>query len=110
MLERIELRYLKCFASLKLPFRPLALLSGPGAPGESPVLRAIVVPFLPDTGVARSTARHPVPDRLMRNVTVTNRLSRSWVSSGSVPLNSRIALRMTSQPRPRFSMNRCSSM
>ena len=43
MLARIDLRRFKCFASLKLPLRPLTLLSGANASGKSSVLQALVL-------------------------------------------------------------------
>ena len=43
MLTRIDLRHFKCFAMLKLPLRPLTLLSGANASGKSSVLQALVL-------------------------------------------------------------------
>lgn len=43
MLTRIDLRNFKCFESLKLPLRPLTLLSGANASGKSSVLQALVL-------------------------------------------------------------------
>ncbi len=43
MLTQIDLRYFKCFESLKLPLRPLTLLSGANASGKSSVLQALVL-------------------------------------------------------------------
>ncbi len=43
MLERIDLRHFKCFELLKLPLRPLNLLSGVNASGKSSVLQALVL-------------------------------------------------------------------
>ena len=43
MLTRIDLRHFKCFESLKLPLRPLTLLSGVNASGKSSVLQALVL-------------------------------------------------------------------
>ena len=43
MLIRIDLRHFKCFESLKLPLRPLTLLSGANASGKSSVLQALVL-------------------------------------------------------------------
>ncbi len=41
MLTRIDLRHFKCFALLKLPLRPLTLLSGVNASGKSSVIQAL---------------------------------------------------------------------
>ncbi len=43
MLTRIDLRHFKCFEMLKLPMRPLTLLSGANASGKSSVLQALVL-------------------------------------------------------------------
>ena len=43
MLTRIDLRYFKCFETLKLPLCPLTLLSGTNASGKSAVLQALVL-------------------------------------------------------------------
>ena len=43
MLARIELRHFKCFEVLKLPLRPLTLLSGANASGKSSVMQALVL-------------------------------------------------------------------
>ena len=43
MLTRIDLRHFKCFDLLKLPLRPLTLLSGANASGKSSVLQALVL-------------------------------------------------------------------
>ena len=43
MLTRIDLRHFKCFEMLKLPLRPLTLLSGANASGKSSVLQALVL-------------------------------------------------------------------
>ena len=43
MLTRIDLRHFKCFDLLKLPLRPLTLLSGPNSSGKSSVLQAIAL-------------------------------------------------------------------
>ena len=43
MLTRIDLRHFKCFALLKLPLRPLTLLSGANASGKSSILQALVL-------------------------------------------------------------------
>ena len=43
MLNRIDLRHFKCFDTLKLPLRPLTLLSGANATGKSAVMQALVL-------------------------------------------------------------------
>ena len=43
MLARIDLRHFKCFEELKLPLRPLTLLSGTNASGKSSIMHALVV-------------------------------------------------------------------
>ena len=43
MFTRIDLRHFKCFDLLKLPLRPLTLLSGANASGKSSVLQALVL-------------------------------------------------------------------
>ncbi len=43
MLTRIELDHFKCFELLKLPLRPLTLLSGTNASGKSSLLQALVL-------------------------------------------------------------------
>ena len=43
MLTRIDLRHFKRFEMLKLPLRPLTLLSGANASGKSSVLQALVL-------------------------------------------------------------------
>ncbi len=43
MLTRIDLRHFKCFDSLKLPLRPLTLLSGANASGKSSVMQALAL-------------------------------------------------------------------
>ena len=43
MLTRIDLRDFKCFPLLKLPLRPLTLLSGANASGKSSVIQALVL-------------------------------------------------------------------
>ena len=43
MLTRIDLRNFKCFEMLKLPLRPLTLLSGANASGKSSVMQALVL-------------------------------------------------------------------
>ena len=43
MLSRIDLHDFKCFATLKLPLRPLTLLSGTNASGKSSVIQALAL-------------------------------------------------------------------
>ena len=43
MFSRLDLRTFKCFGDLKLPLRPLTLLSGGNASGKSSVLQAMVL-------------------------------------------------------------------
>ena len=43
MLQQIDLKHFKCFALLKLPLRPLTLLSGVNASGKSSVMQALVL-------------------------------------------------------------------
>lgn len=43
MLARIDLRDFKCFTLLKLPLRPLTLLSGTNASGKSSVIQALAL-------------------------------------------------------------------
>ena len=43
MLEQIDLRHFKCFEVLKLPLRPLTLLSGANASGKSSVMQALAL-------------------------------------------------------------------
>ena len=43
MLARIDLRYFKCFTLLKLPLRPLTLLSGTNSSGKSSVIQALAL-------------------------------------------------------------------
>ena len=43
MFSRLDLRTFKCFGDLKLPLRPLTLLSGGNASGKSSVLQAVVL-------------------------------------------------------------------
>ena len=60
MLTRIDLRHFKCFETLKLPLRPLTLLSGANASGKSSVLQAL--------GLLHQTMReHEWSSRLMLN-------------------------------------------
>ena len=60
MLTRIDLRHFKCFASLKLPLRPLTLLSGANASGKSSVLQALVL-------LHQTMREHEWSSRLMLN-------------------------------------------
>jgi len=43
MISRIDLRHFKCFERLKLPLRPLTLLSGRNASGKSSVLQSLLL-------------------------------------------------------------------
>ena len=43
MIQQIDLQFFKCFALLKLPARPLTLLSGANASGKSSVMQALVL-------------------------------------------------------------------
>lgn len=43
MLTRLDLRHFKCFEALRLPLRPLTLLSGSNASGKSSVLQSLVL-------------------------------------------------------------------
>ena len=60
MLERIDLRHFKCFELLKLPLRPLTLLSGVNASGKSSVLQALVL-------LQQTMREHEWSSRLMLN-------------------------------------------
>ena len=60
MITRIDLRHFKCFASLKLPLRPLTLLSGANASGKSSVLQALVL-------LHQTMREHEWSSRLMLN-------------------------------------------
>ena len=60
MLTQIELRHFKCFALLKLPLRPLTLLSGANASGKSSVLQALVL-------LHQTMREHEWSTRLMLN-------------------------------------------
>ena len=62
MLIRIDLRHFKCFESLKLPLRPLTLLSGANAAGKSSVLQALVL-------LHQTMREHEWSSRLMLNGT-----------------------------------------
>ena len=60
MLTRIDLRHFKCFEMLKLPMRPLTLLSGANASGKSSVLQALVL-------LHQTMREHEWSTRLMLN-------------------------------------------
>ncbi len=60
MLTRIDLRHFKCFALLKLPLRPLTLLSGGNASGKSSVLQALAL-------LHQTIREHEWSTRLMLN-------------------------------------------
>ena len=60
MLTRIDLRYFKCFETLKLPLRPLTLLSGVNASGKSSVMQALVL-------LHQTMREHEWSSRLMLN-------------------------------------------
>ena len=60
MLARIDLRHFKCFEELKLPLRPLTLLSGTNASGKSSVMHALVV-------LHQTMREHEFSMRLMLN-------------------------------------------
>ena len=60
MLTQIDLRRFKCFAMLKLPLRPLTLLSGANASGKSSVLQALVL-------LHQTMREHEWSTRLMLN-------------------------------------------
>ena len=60
MLTRIELRHFKCFEMLKLPLRPLTLLSGANASGKSSVLQALAL-------LHQTMREHEWSSRLMLN-------------------------------------------
>ena len=63
MLTRIDLRNFKCFQELKLPLRPLTLLSGPNAAGKSSVIQAVVL-------LHQTMRDHERSSRLMLNGSV----------------------------------------
>ncbi len=63
MLSRIDLRNFKCFQELKLPLRPLTLLSGPNAAGKSSVIQAVVL-------LHQTMRDHERSSRLMLNGSV----------------------------------------
>ena len=60
MLTRIDLRHFKCFETLKLPLRPLTLLSGANASGKSTVMQALVL-------LHQTMREHEWSSRLMLN-------------------------------------------
>lgn len=60
MLNAINLRYFKCFESLKLPLASLTLLSGTNASGKSSVLQALVL-------LHQTMREHEWSTRLMLN-------------------------------------------
>ena len=62
MLTRIDLQYFKCFERLKLPLRPLTLLSGANASGKSSVMQALVL-------LHQTMREHEWSSRLMLNGT-----------------------------------------
>ncbi len=43
MISRIDLKHFKCFERLRLPLRPLNLLSGPNASGKSSVIQSLLL-------------------------------------------------------------------
>ena len=63
MITRIDLHHFKCFEILKLPVRPLTLLSGANASGKSSVIQAIVL-------LHQTMCEHEWSSRLMLNGTV----------------------------------------
>ena len=60
MISRIDLRHFKCFEALKLPVRPLTLLSGGNASGKSSVMQALVL-------LHQTMREHEWSSRLMLN-------------------------------------------
>ena len=60
MLAQIDLRHFKCFEILKLPLRPLTLLSGANASGKSSVIQALVL-------LHQTMREHEWSSRLMLN-------------------------------------------
>ncbi len=60
MFTRLDLKYFKCFELLRLPLRPLTLLSGPNASGKSSVLQALVL-------LHQTMREHEWSTRLMLN-------------------------------------------
>ena len=62
MLTRIDFRHFKCFGGLKLPLRPLTLLSGANASGKSTVLQGLAL-------LHQTMREHEWSPRLMLNGT-----------------------------------------
>lgn len=60
MLERLQLRYFKCFEKIDLPLGPLTLLSGANASGKSSALQALVL-------LHQTIREHEWSTRLMLN-------------------------------------------
>ena len=60
MISRIDLQHFKCFETLKLPLRPLTLLSGGNASGKSSVMQALVL-------LHQTMREHEWSSRLMLN-------------------------------------------
>ena len=60
MLTQIDLKYFKCFEILKLPLRPLTLLSGANASGKSSILQALAL-------LHQTIREHEWSSRLMLN-------------------------------------------
>ena len=60
MITGIDLKHFKCFDLLKLPLRPLTLLSGANASGKSSVLQALVL-------LHQTITEHEWSDRLLLN-------------------------------------------
>ncbi len=60
MITRIDLRHFKCFETLKLPLRPLTLLSGGNASGKSSVMQVLVL-------LHQTTCEHEWSSHLMLN-------------------------------------------
>lgn len=60
MLTQLDLLHFKCFELLKLPLRPLTLLSGSNASGKSSVLQALVL-------IQQTMREHEWSTRLMLN-------------------------------------------
>ena len=60
MLTWIDLRHFKCFERLRLPLRPLTLLTGPNASGKSSVMQALVL-------LHQTMREHEWSSRLMLN-------------------------------------------
>lgn len=62
MITQLDLRHFKCFSALKLPLRPLTLLSGTNASGKSSVLQSLAV-------LHQTIRDHEWSNRLMLNGT-----------------------------------------